>query len=188
MMSRILPIFAVLIAFGLFFGYINPTYSGEIAKISAQIREYDSALAAADQFAAKENELSQQQASINQDGLKRLETFLPDGVDNVQLILDLDALAARSGVQLSNFDIEQSASTASAPAMTEPGTLSLETSNPTESLRLSVSATGTYQSFRTFLSAVEQSLRILDVDEITVTDSTTGVYTYTATFRIYWLR
>ncbi|MDQ1299572.1 MAG: hypothetical protein QG636_240 [Patescibacteria group bacterium] len=206
--SRIIPILLVIGAIGLFVGYTQSTYSSSVAALKDEITNLDSALKAAEQFKLKEAQLTQQRNAMPAEQLARLESFLPDSVDNVQLIVDLNSLAARSGVQLSEFSIAggatdsdtSSARTSAAPlaaagpttgpaAMSpQSNTLALQTSKPTESLELSVSATGSYAAFRTFLTGVEQSLRPLDVIELSVQDSDTGVYTYDMTFRLYWLR
>lgn len=183
MISRLFPAVAFLLAIGLFFGYVNPTRTDAIAEKRAQIESYENALAAAERFKQKESELIIARANIPSDGLARLATFLPDGVDNVQAILDLNALAARSGMQLSDFETS-SDDTAAGPT----DGLSLETQEPIESLDLTISARGTYASFRTFLEGIEQSLRLLDVVDVSVRDSATGVYTYDMTVRLYWLR
>lgn len=185
MISRIILFVLVLIAIGLFFGYINPTYTGRVAQLKQDIQNYDSALVAAKNFTAKENELITQRNAIPAEGLARVEAFLPDGVDNVQLILDLNALAARSGITLSNFDTSASVSSSGKKTGDK---LALVADGPVESLNLSVSATGTYAAFKSFLQAIEWSLRPLDLIDVTIDDSKTGVYTYTMMFRIYWLR
>jgi hypothetical protein len=183
MISRFLPVLALIIAIGLFFGYINPTRTGSIAGAKAQIASYESALAAAERFKEKENELIIARANIPSDGLARAATFLPDGVDNVQIILDLNTLAARSGVTLSDFDTNLRADGTAG----EPG-LSLESGGPIDSLDITVSATGTYGGFRSFVDGIEASLRLLDVVSVSVEDSATGVYTYDLVLRLYWLR
>jgi hypothetical protein len=183
MIARIIPILLILIAIGLFFGYIHPTYTGNVAALRAEIGSYDAALLAAAEFAEKENELLAEQSAIPTEGMERVEAFLPDGVDNVQLILDLNALAARSGLTLSDFDTSD-------PTAGESGgdRLDLSSDSPVDSIDLSVSAIGEYSSFRTFLKGVELSLRPMDLVELTIGDSPTGVYDYDMTFRIYWLR
>lgn len=197
MIFRLSPVIALLLAIGLFFGYVNPTRTGSIAQTRMQIASYESALEAAERFKQKENELIIARANIPSDGLARLESFLPDGVDNVQIILDLNALAARSGMTLSDFDTSSDDSvtesgTSAQLAPTEAGAVvdgfALEAQEQVESLDLTISATGTYSSFRTFLDGIEQSLRLLDVIDVSVSDSDTGVYTYDMTIRLYWLR
>ncbi len=186
MMHRLLPIVFVIFAIAVVLLYVRPTFSGTIADSKSKIASYTSALAAADRFQQKEAELTQQKAQISQDSLDRLAAFLPTGVNNVQLILDLDALAARSGVTLSDFNVsDDSSSEASSDGSSQ---LALSGAGPVDSLDLTMSASGSYQGFRTFLSGIEQSLRPLDVTSLTVKDSATGVYTYQMTVRIYWLK
>lgn len=188
MTSRFLPIVGILIAFGLFFGYIHPTYTGPVAEQRAQIRSYNTALQAAQMFTAKESELLSEQNAISEESLARLEAMLPNGVDNVQLILDLDALANRTGVRLSNFDVAPTIDDDEVESGLTGNRISLTGERPAESLTLAVSATGSYAAFRTFLEGTERSLRLLDLVGLEVRDSATGVYTYDMVFRIYWLR
>ncbi len=184
-MGRILPVFILLIAAGVFFGYAQPTYTGSVAELRATIMGYDKALAAAGEYRGREVLLKQQQEAIPSDDRARIQAFLPDGVDNVQLIVDLNALGSRSGIRLSGFDvetIEDDEETAT------PGRLAVEGEGLTDSLDIGVTGIGTYAAFRTFLEGVERSLRIMDLVELTITDSETGVYSYNMVFRIHWLR
>jgi len=208
-MSRLIPLIAIVFAIALFFLYIKPTYSGTIADTRSQIASYDQALAAADRFQTKEAELTQARAQIPAESLARLSEFLPDGVNNVQLILDMDALAARSGVTLSDFATQGDDSSTGDQSQTTPATTAspdatagavpspdmamgdagaLTSSSPIDSLTLTFKATGTYDAFRSFLAGMENSLRPLDVIDLDVTKSDTGVYAYTMSVRIYWLR
>lgn len=183
-MERLLPLGGFLIALGLFFGYINPTMTGPIAATRAEIAGYDAALSAAERFKEKQASLEAARAAIPPESLVRLEAFLPDGVDNVQLILDLDALASRTGVTLANFDtseIEKNASE-STTGIVNPG------ESPLDSIELKTTAKGTYAAFRTFLDATEESLRPLDLVGLNIKTSDNGVHSYDMTFRLYWLR
>lgn len=185
MITRALPFVALIFAAGLIFGYIVPTYNGSITTANERIKSFQSALTAAKKFAAKEGELEMQRAAIPAENLARLEAFLPDGVDNVQLILDLDSLAARSGMTLSTFDID--ASKVASGNNTDGSALALQFGSPVDSLELSVTATGTYAQFRSFLASIQQSLRPMDVVNVHIADSSTGGHKYTMTIRIYWL-
>lgn len=188
-MSRALPVILIIIAVGLYFTYISPTYTNKILPLKAEIARSDAALVAADDFKQKEAQITNERSAIPADGITRLNAYLPDGVDNVQLVLDLNALAARSGISLSNFKIKDNAVTnISAAPSTQPSQGVLSTGGKvSDSLDLSVTATGTYGAFRSFLFGIEHSLRPLDITEMKVTDSSTGVYSYDMTIRIYSL-
>ena len=194
--NPIVAIVLIVIACGIFFAYVSPTYYGAVATDQEQISAYDNALAAAATYQAKVGQLEVQRNAIPPEQLARLEKFLPDGVDNVQIILDLDALAARSGLELANFGTtDSSASSNPAPAASTPSLVpgqasaaASRSSAAIDSIDVTVSATGTYQSLATFLQGVESSLRLIDVVALTVKQSDTGVYTYQMTLRLYWLQ
>ncbi|HYE23485.1 MAG TPA: hypothetical protein VEA92_03540 [Candidatus Paceibacterota bacterium] len=189
MMQRFLPVLLIVVAVGIFFAYTNPTYTGAVAAARTEVQSLNGALEAATAFESRESELEEQQQALPADGLARLVAFLPDNVNNIQLILDLDALAARSGVRLSNFNVGSTEEGGAEEGDVDMGgSLALESTESIESLDITVTAEGSYTSFRAFIEAAEKSLRILDLVSINVESATTGVYSYDMTFRIYWLK
>jgi Tfp pilus assembly protein PilO len=180
--DRILPSIAILIAAGIFFAYISPTWRGSIAVQKASIALDDQALAAAEEYKTQQQELKVELAKISQEDQKNIATFLPDSVDNVGLILDLNALAAKSGLGLTGIDVLSNELTST---NAQGGAVA---TNPVGSVSLSLSATGTFDSLQRFLSRIETSARLLDVQDITVKGSNSGVYTYQMSIRLYWLR
>jgi Tfp pilus assembly protein PilO len=184
--NYILPILAFAVAIAIFFAYVNPTWFGPIAVAKAAIASDNQALAAANQYTAQQNQLLSERNAIDSADLARLSVFLPDSVDNVGLILDLNALAARSGLSLSNIDV--SANTpASSGSANNTGAVPTTATSPVSSADLSLSAVGTYPALQNFLQGVEKSARLLDARDIVITGSDTGVYTYKMTLRLYWL-
>ncbi len=187
MNSRVLPLFALLFAAGIFFGYVKMVWSGPIRETKAAIYDNELALAAADEYKKKQNTLASARNAIDPEKLKRLSVFLPDSVDNVGLILDINALAARSGLSLANIDVLASgANDTGSSAGT--GALTVARTNPIGSIDLSISAIGNYTALQAFLVGIEKSARLLDVRDITVRSSDTGIYNYKMVVRLYWLR
>lgn len=179
-MNRILPVVLVALAVGLIFVYIRPTFSGTISTLQGEISVDNQALAAADRFTSREALLTSQRNAIPSDDLDRIEAYVPDSVDTVRVVIDLNALASRSGVSLSGFSVSGNSASAGGSALTS--------SSLTDTVELSLTATGTYSAFRVFLGGLETSLRPYDVVDIAVKDSPTGVYTYTLTLRTYELK
>ncbi|MFA6519214.1 MAG: hypothetical protein WCT41_00080 [Candidatus Paceibacterota bacterium] len=186
MSTRILPLAALFVAIGIFFFYVSPTWSGSIGATKDAIAVDDQALAAANQFAAQQNTLASARDAIDPADLARLSAFLPDSVDNVGLILDLNALAARSGFSLSSVDVMSKPTTAAASGGQQG--LPAAGASPIGFVDMTLSAVGTYTALQSFLSGVERSARILDVRDIVVKGSDTGVYNYQMLLRLYWLR
>ncbi|MBU6214587.1 type 4a pilus biogenesis protein PilO [Patescibacteria group bacterium] len=183
MNSRTLSIVAVIVALGIFFGYINPTLSGSIADTKTKIASDDKALAAASSFAAQVKRLTDAQNTIGSANLARLMLLLPDSVNNIGLILDLNALAAKSSISVSAIDVSPIAQASATVPGTGPGIQS-----PEQSMDFSLTLVGTYSAFKTFLAGIEKSQRLLDVQDLSIQGSDTGVYTYKLKIRLYWLR
>lgn len=186
MNSRLLAVIAFAVALGIFFFYINPTLSGPIAAAKSSIATDESALAAAATFTAQVKKLQDAEKAIGTNNLNRLSLLLPDSVNNIGLILDLDALAARSGLQVSSIDvapIAQSTDSTMGPADTGSAQ-----AGSYQSMDFSISAAGSYSALKTFLGGLEKSQRLLDVQDISLQGSDTGIYTYKMKIRLYWLR
>lgn len=184
MNNHIPPLIALVVAIGIFFAYVSPTWSGTIAETKSAINSDDKALSAASEYTAQQNELADARNNIDTTDLARLTTLLPDSVDNVVLILDLNALSARSGLLLSNIDVMKS----DAKSVNSSSALPATGVSPVGSIDLSLSAIGTYDAFRAFLTGIEKSARLLDIRDLVVKGSDTGSYVYKMTLRIYWLR
>lgn len=195
MNSRALPLLALIISAIIFFGYVSPTWRGPIKETKATIASNDAALSAASAYAAQQHQLAEERSALRPADLDRVTVFLPDSVDNVRVILDLDALAAKSGLLLTNINVAESSgtNTATAGGSTAPaqggasGTASRGPANPVSSIDLTLSASGTYSALQTFLKGIERSGRLLDVRELSVKGSNTGAYGYQMTVRLYWL-
>ncbi|MSU74656.1 hypothetical protein EXS57_02660 [Candidatus Kaiserbacteria bacterium] len=182
MNNNVIPTFALVAAIGIFFFYVYPTWSGSIAAKKVVISFDEKALAAAIAYKAQQNQLADARNAIDPADLARLSAFLPSSVDNVGLILTLNALAARSGLTLSNVDVLTDT------LATKSSNTDTSVTNPVGSVSLALSAVGTYTALQTFLQGVEKSERLLDVRELVVKGSDTGVYTYQMKINLYWLR
>jgi len=126
------------------------------------------------------------QIEVNPADIERLHKLLPDHVDNVRLILDLDTLASKHGLALQNVAI-------SGAETKEPG--AEEVIGPVTSehgeITIGFATTGTYERFVTFLTDLEKSLRIVDVIELKISPASTlgePTYNFNITLRTYWLK
>lgn len=177
-MRGIFSIIAVLVAIGLFYWYIDPTYA-VIKNLRAQQATLDAALDRSLELQQARDQLLSKYNTFSPQDLDRLEKLLPDHVDNVRLILDLDGIASRYGMRVRNVSIQEQKQRANAIGTDE---------SPFESLVLSFTVTGGYDTFRQFVSDLEKSLRIVDIVGINFAANDTGVYDFTISLRTYWLK
>jgi Tfp pilus assembly protein PilO len=175
-----------------FFLYTKPAYDS-IQADAAQITEYDAALEKAAQLQALKQTLLTKYNSFPQPDLERLLKLLPNHVDNVALILDLDNLAARFGLGLENVDVSTPAS--AAVSKTAVGSVGAN-GQKYDSLTIKFSTHGTYPNFLNFLRDLEASLRVVDLVALSISQgsgsaTTIGnepIYTFNITLRTYWLK
>ncbi len=178
-MSNIISIILVLASFGLFFGYIDPTYTA-IQSSRTDKATYDTALANSKVLESERDALLQKFNAMDSTDLAKLTKLLPDNIDNIRLIIDIDNMAKTYGMRIRNFKTNTNqASTDTIGANTTPyGTLTL-----------TFTTTASYNTFLAFLHDLERSLRVLDVTAVQFSSSdVSAVNDYNVTVNTYWLK
>ena len=112
-MSKLVPIIFLVGSGLLFFFVVDPIYNGKdyiaqdapiaelgIKQIKERKQAYDDVLARARDLQAKRDDLRNRYNSITAADKTRLEQLLPDTLDNVRLVLDIDRIASRHGLRL----------------------------------------------------------------------------------------
>jgi len=182
----ILGIIGIIAAGAIFFLYTRTTYDS-VQVTRAQIAEYDTALDKATELQQVKQTLLSRFNALDQNALDRLKKLLPDHVDNISLILEIDNLAGKYGMALANVDISSS----QADSSTSVGSVG-SVNQGQDSLTMKFSTEGTYDDFLQFLTDLESSLRIVDLVSLSLAPSAlsspTPVYRYGITLRTYWLR
>lgn len=192
-MRLILPIILIAVSIGAFVLYISPTYA-EIKTLRAEKAEYDTALDNSKILQTIRGELSDKYKNFNPDDLAKLERLLPNNVDNIKLILEIQRVAATYGMTLRNvkFDTDAvSAGTTNQAGFVTGGAAQTAPKKDYGTFDLEFSTEGTYPNFVSFLTDLEKSLRIVDVKGITFTStSAAGSDTYRYDFKIttYWFK
>ena len=192
-------ILAIVFAGVVFVWYTKPSYDSA-KMIQAQIAQYNTALDKASELQKLKQTLLSRYNAFNPTDLDRLHKLLPDHVDNVRLILDLDNLAGRYGLSLQNVDVSSSASQSS-KNQTTVGAIGAS-NQKYDSLTLTFGTRATYQNFLLFLKDLEASLRIVDLVSLTISPDPFGAvgtlssgkastvsepqYSYKITLRTYW--
>ncbi len=139
--------------------------------------------------------------TIDPEQINRLDVFLPDSVDDLQLIVDVDTIAQKSGMQIKdvkvNTDPDKGARTAVRSSQTVATTTPFEKPKVAK-VALGFTTVGSYSQVRSFLSDLSRSLRVLDVTKLSVvtpasvTASTTalgaGQLQYQVELVTYWLK
>jgi Tfp pilus assembly protein PilO len=183
-MRLTISIIMIVAAVAGFAFFIVPHYHN-VSVLRAQVADYNTVLQNANTLQAERNQLVQKYNAIDPANIAKLGTMLPANPQNVALILELSSVASQYGLTLQNVKVDASPQTAS----TAGGTSS--TSNPNlGTLGIQFSLAGSYNGFVNFLSTIERSLRIIDVNKVSFTTSNAvgGNYQYSVGINTYWLK
>jgi len=178
----IFSLITILISVAVFVVIVIPRFNG-IKELRNEQAELVSAVSSGADLRVRRDELTRQYNAVSQNSLAKLKSLLPDSIDNVKLILELDALARTYGLPIQNVRVREVEDT----TVTQQSTVVTDSRYGTTRLELTLE--GRYDRFRSFLEDMEKSLRLIDVESVTFTapeDET--VYTYIITLRTYWLR
>ncbi len=179
----------------IFFFYTQPAYDNTQA-IRAQITEYDAALQKAAQLQQLKQQLLTKYNAFNPQDLDRIQKMLPDHVDNIRLILDMDGMASAYGMSLSNVDVSGNITKGQNQQMVA----TIGSSNQKyDMLTIKFDVDSTYQDFQKFLADLQSSLRIVDLVSLSIGPSgASGVpqggttheplYHFGISLRTYWLK
>ncbi len=185
-MSKIVPIIFLVGSGLLFFFVIDPVYNGNgtdanigIKGIREEKASYDDVLARARDLQAKRDDLRNKYNSISQTDKTRLEQLLPDTLDNVRLVLDIDRIASRHGLRIKNIAVNDGSNNGSKAAPDEKGF---------GSATITFAVTAPYDTFLDFLSDLEDGLRLIDVTSLSIATKDPKAYDYSVTFKTYWLK
>ena len=166
----------------LFVFYVNPTY-GNIQVLLESRAEYEVALQNARQLQSLKESLISKRNSFSRADIEKLERLLPDNVDNVKLILELETIAQKHNLEL------QTASTQEQEEETNGRGIDIETKEY-GIITLAFELTGAYPDFVNFLEEVSSSLRIIDISAMSFTRATAqgDTYQFSLELKTYWLK
>jgi Tfp pilus assembly protein PilO len=208
MFRLLIPIILIATAITGFVVYANPIFV-EITKIKTEIVSYNEAL---DNSKALENErdkLTKKFNTLDPNDLEKLQKLLPDNVDNIRLILEIEKLASPYQMILRNVKYNSTLASKKKTSLntgtetqtpTEPtvGLSGPESSKEYGEWTLGFTTEGTYSDFVNFVKDIENNLRIVDISSVTFSsdsedklkDKKKPIDSYTYDFKIktYWLK
>lgn len=195
MFRFILPIILITAAIAGFFILISPLYN-DISLKKGQIASYDEALNNSKALEAERDKLTQKYNSFDPENLTKLQKLLPDNVDNIRLILEIEKIASPYGMVLK--DVKYDATSKNDVLVPTTGQEIEKFSRKDYGIwDLEFSTQGTYNNFINFIKELEKNLRIVDISSIQFSSSVTTLglnpslpeaYKYNFKIKTYWLK
>jgi len=197
MFRFIIPIIIIGIAVTGFMMFTTPLYQ-EVSSLKGEVASYNDALNNSKALENARDKLTAEYNAISLEDLDRLKKLLPDNIDNIRLILEIEKIASPYGMVLK--DVQYSSDEQKSPTgiqsgdVVQGGALIQESQKPYGTWNLQFSVSGTYSDFMNFTRDLETNLRIVDISSVTFSSDVDaksnprGIYTYTFNIKTYWLR
>ena len=196
-MKSLMPILLIIVSIGIFFVVIDPEYK-EVKKLQDEIAQNNTTLDLAAQLREKRETLKAKYNQISEEERGELAKLLPDTVDNVRLIIDINNIAEKYGIIIQNFELSTSEDSDKDTRLIDDefeGIIQGSAIQYPDTSKIGVvsftfSVTAQYNVFLSFLRDLERALRIVDIRSIDITRSDTeGVfYNYRVNLDTYWLK
>lgn len=211
MMRFITPIILIGISIAVFFVFTSPLYNSTdplspgIVALKAQVSSYNEALNSSKALENQRDILTAKYNSFNVDDLIKIQKLLPDSINNIRLILEIEQIALPYGMVLKDVKYSVTDTTKSSTngggAVVQGGGTAQSLSKDYGVWDLEFSTVGTYNNFLNFTKNLESNLRIVDISSIQFSSATTTAtsgansnssslesYKYDFKIKTYWLK
>jgi len=198
-MKILTPLILIALSIGLFFVFINPQYS-KAKELSTKIEANKKMIILANQLRDEQSKLEEAYKNISPKERDTLKKILPDTVDNVRLILDINNIANDFGINLANIGIggedNQSGGSGAGQSTGNRTTNTVDSAAQSSKygiIQLSFSVTSSYENFKAFMERLENSLRLVDITDFRIQAGAvnpTGQqeFNYSVSINTYWLK
>lgn len=192
-----IPVILIGIAIAGFFAFINPLYR-DILVLRTQVASYDEALNNSKALENERDKLTSKYNTIDPANLERLSKLLPNNVDNIRLILEIEKVAGPYGMVLKDvkYNTVDTGTAEETGGITQGNEVSQVLNKDYGAWDLEFSTEGTYNNFISFIKDLESNLRIVDTSSIGFSSSTgsvsgssaSDIYRYAFKIKTYWLK
>lgn len=198
-----MPIILIGVSVSLFFVFTNPIYS-DISSLRTEVASYNNALDNSKILENERDRLTAKYNAIDPNNLMKLQKLLPENVDNVRLILEIEQIGLPYGMVLKDVKYNAADTKAAAELVAKGSAVQgggiVKTPKDYGIFDLEFSTSGTYDNFINFTKDLESNLRIVDIssvmfssDNVNITGVNTKVnspeiYKYNFKIKTYWLK
>jgi hypothetical protein len=176
----------------IFFGYVNPVYRtstdkdgnpDNVLELKNVLSQYSSVLANQVELKNKVDDLTKRRDRISQENIDSLKRMLPESVDNVRLIVEIEKIVkdySAQGFKSVNINKLQGSADSSGAVVSE--------GDKYNSLAINFTVAMSYENFIRFLQRLESNLRLADITNISFSANDFGNYDFSVSLKTYWLK
>lgn len=199
------PLILIIASVGLFLGYTKPQYV-ELKDLRTEASKYDSALEKSKELLKKRDSLLDVRNTISEGDIDKLKKLLPSDVNSTKVILELQNLAVnKHGLLFENPKYDPNKKTTAPSVSPDQGSSNTQSKDTQQAVapkdaaqqvpkdygtfELEFTIIGPYEKFIAFIQDLEKSLRIIDIQSITITPKDgSSALKYTVKVQTYWLK
>jgi Tfp pilus assembly protein PilO len=182
-------IILLVLSAGIYFTFTRGLIA-EAKAVQVVNEQYISAIKNAEQLIKVREQVLNAYNNISEEDRQRLDKMIPNTVDNIRLIIDLNSVAVRHGFSLRNIQAETTEGPRTPAAVSQANQSQAgEISTPTlDTVTVSFGVNAPYLEFISFMQDLEANLRIMDISSLRLTPNDGGSYDFEVTLKTYWLR
>jgi len=202
-MKSLLPISIIIAAIALFFLLTNPLYK-DTQLLKTDVATYNKALDNSTQLQKEKDSLLEKYRNISETDRKRLDTFLPDNVNNIKFVLEIEQIANLHGMPLKDIKFVENKNTTDTNKNIV-GNMVVQKNGLNNKaygiFTVEFTTEGKYSSFLIFLKDLERNLRLMDIKSLSFEVPSTpkggakvasginpDIYSYKLDVDTYWLK
>ena len=134
-------------------------------------------------------ELERAEKNITAANREKLDSFIPDRIDTVDFVYDINNIAARHGMILQDVNIKASDETKTEGLSSrELSVAEAAGADTVADMTMTFRVSGSYKSLLGFLDDLSVSLRVADVTSLAFSVSETGINQYDIGLKTYWVK
>lgn len=173
-MKTFISLVLIALAVGSYYVYINPEYQ-KIKTLRLEESQYLEAQANALELTQVYNRLATEFNNLPQSDVDRLNVFLPNSFDQTRFAMNLDSVATRYSVRISEVQ----------GAQTNVSTNTETSKNLVRSHVVTIKFKSQYQNAIQFLKDIESNLTLTDVVRVSFFATDSGIYDFSVSLQTY---
>jgi len=179
----------IILAIGIYVTFTSSKMQ-EINDIKSVNAKYTLAIENATRLLEVRDKVNDDYSHLTTDDIAKMNKILPDTVDNIRLVVDLNNLADTRGLVLKGLRATVASAGKNGSASSQPSNSSSKTgpaAGSIETVTVSFGVNTTYARFISFLGDLERDMRIMDVTHLSLTANDTGSYDFGVEMKTYWI-
>jgi hypothetical protein len=182
----------IVLAIGIYFT-VTKTFIADAKAVKEVNDQYASAIENAEKLIEVREQVLKAYNSLTEKDRERLSKMVPNTVDNIRLVIDLNSIGIKHGLALKGIQARtddsgnNNSGANSGPRMGKQPDGMIATPS-LDIVTVSFSVTAPYLEFISLLQDLEANLRIMDISKLSVAATETGLYDFTVELKTYWLK